>query len=177
MSTLRFAVARRRSCLGAPLAVAAATALFVGCGTGGGGEPTSRASYTLHFPSTEAAVVTDLIKVQVFDAKGEPALCQSLVHQRVSQQTLPAPILDVTPVRLCDLLANGGAYPLAFPYGERAVLVVGTRGDADFLVGCTQVTATGAQFDVPIALSLVAGDVLPPSTTCTTLEDHCGGKC
>ncbi len=172
MKSKRVATASKRSSLLGLLAAAA-----VGCGNSSPSADATSASYTLHFPSTEAAVVTDTVKVAVFDATASPTLCQTLVNERISQQSLPKPILEANPVKLCDLLANGGAFPLVFPYGERAVLVVGTRNDADFLVGCTQVTARDAQFDVPVVLSLVGGDVLPPSTTCTTLADHCGGKC
>ena len=151
-----------------------ALAGVVGCG--GSGDPSS-GSYIVTFPSTAAAVATDSVVVLVFEVPGPQlgTFCQDVVRKRRNKEDLPHPLAESAPVSPCDL--NAGRAPLTVSYGTRAVLAVGTRAGADFLIGCAIQKVEEGSAPVPVDVTLVNQIVTVPQTTCTKLQDHCSGKC
>jgi hypothetical protein len=154
----------------APLGLALAALAAGGCEP----EP-SKATYSLSFPSAQAASVIDKIELRVYDGD-EAAVCNELTQKRLSRQALPSPLespVDTTP---CELL-SGGAPELEISYGARALLVIGRRGNDDVLIGCTRFEAEEDRFDVPVLLTLAGPGVTLPATTCTALSAKCAGRC
>src|SRR4051812_35552454 len=106
---------------GALLACAACMAC-----TSGEAEP-STGTYTVTFPSTEAAVATDSVQLFVFDVPNpaERAFrCQELLQTGTRGEPWH-PIVENPPVSTCSFLA--GAEPATVPYGEHAVVALGVR--------------------------------------------------
>ena len=76
---------------------------------------------TLTFPSTEAAVASDGVRIQVFDEDGVAdlsAACQDLVAEVRSSQSLPTPLVDSS-TSACDLAAGKAPFTVG---GRRARL-------------------------------------------------------
>lgn len=138
----------------------------------------TQGSYTIQFPSTAAAVATETVEVLVFDASvgGGGGQCFSLVQKRQSHQQLPATIVASAPVSPCDVQSTG-AGAVTVPFGKVAILAVGTRKSADFLIGCTEGTVTPDNTNVVVQLSLAGTGVSVPTTTCTDLKPYCSGSC
>ena len=137
-------------------------------------------SIALEFPSTPAAVVTDSLRILVFD--GQPG-CSELVTMRRSNLALPDTKVELesTP---CDL-ATTGTFEVdrSQPY---TVLVVAQRGQKDFLVGCAPQSQFGDVQSLPVqlayasneyTLSTVEGETPGATTKCAHLSDKCSGAC
>ncbi len=154
--------------------VAASLVVMAACG--GSGDP-SNGQYVVTFPSTAAAVATDSVVVLVFDVPAAQmgTFCQGVVSKRRNKEDLPKPLAESSPVTPCEL--NSGKAPLTISYGTRAVLAVGSRAGADFLIGCAIQKVDEGSLPVPVDVTLVNGLVTVPQTMCTKLQDHCNNKC
>ncbi len=158
--------------------VPALAMVLAACSPGTQPSEPSGGTYTIAFPSTAMAVTTDTVQVFVFSVAKEQVatLCPDLVLKRSSNQDLPPPLIEGPEVSPCDLLAGRGS--ITIPYGTRAVLAIGRRGGADFLVGCAIQTVTENSLTVPIDLTLVSKNLsLPSAGGCARLADRCAGKC
>lgn len=140
--------------------------------------PPSEGTIGVSFPSTAAAVATDYLQFFVFDGPSSEAeratLCQGLIQARRKGDAL-SPTAQSEPISICD--AVEGRVPVTIPYGERAVLVIGTRQQKDFLIGCALQTFGAGDAALPIALSLIDPSTSLPSKTCPTVADACSGAC
>jgi hypothetical protein len=143
---------------------------LVACSTA---SPT-QGTYALQFPSTAAAIATDRMQVQVFEAKDETT-CAALLSARRSGQPLPATPIAETSVKLCTAFAGAGIRALDVGYGRRAFLVLGQRSKepVDFLVGCTVDYVASDSPPVSIFLSLVSPDTPVPATDCPSIDAFC----
>lgn len=152
----------------------AAASLVIAC-TAGEADP-STGTYTVQFPSTAAAVATDSVQVLVFpvEPKDRPTLCQNLISARKRREPL-RPEITNPQVNICEM--NKGTKPIGVPYGEKAVLAVGVRKGADYLIGC--VLQTFGDGDAPVAIPLALVDVGQgvPETPCSSLSDFCNRVC
>lgn len=135
----------------------------------------------IQFPSTPAAVVVDSVRIFVYEGTQD---CAQLVSTRrtrpaelppakAEKQTTPCEMITGAPVQLSRNV----------PY---TVLVAGSVGDKDLLVGCAQQNAFGTVQALPVDLTYAAPDftlttieaTAPGSTTkCAKLGDKCGGRC
>lgn len=154
-----------------------AALLVAACG-GGEGDP-STGTYTVQFPSTAAAVATDSVQLFVFDVdannpSARTTICQDLLQSRKRHDPMSA-VVENPPVSTCELLR--GAKPIAVPYGEHAVLAVGARHGADFLMGCTVQTFGDGNAPVAIPLALADITVAVPATACNSVSDFCARAC
>ncbi len=136
-------------------------------------------SVVLTFPSTEAAVASDSVQIQVFDeTAADPAnlsgACEDLVAQVGSSQALPAALVDVS-TSACAL--QSGDDPITVGVGVRAFLVTTTSNGTGLLIGCTVESVEGGSLLVPIDLVPLSDAVVVPTTTCTALSQHCSGGC
>jgi hypothetical protein len=137
----------------------------------------STGSYTVNFPSVAAAVATDGVQVFVFDAKGtdSSSLCAELLLKVKSNQDLGVKQVTGPTQTPCDLAA--GSSPITIPYGNKALLAVGTSGGVTLLAGCTQETVGAGSLPVSISLGIVNTTASVGTTTCTRLSDFCSQKC
>jgi hypothetical protein len=152
-----------------------------------GTDPPQQGSITVTFPSVSAAVATDSLQLEVFDAP-DPSTCLDLVEKRKTGQELPPPLLERLPVPTCTFLDNKAA-PLEVGYGRRAFLVVGVgcaraagagvgeRPAQPCLIGCALQGVGNAKIVVDVPLTLFSNTVDIPTTTCTQLSVKCKGGC
>jgi hypothetical protein len=138
----------------------------------------SKGTYTVQFPSTEAAVATDTVQLLVFEGP-KPAdrasYCQNLIQGR-RRKDPQTPLVRSRPANICELLQ--GRQPIEIPYGEKAVLAVGQRAAVDFLIGC--VIQTFGEGDAPLDIDLTLVDLGEPVpvTDCKSVSAACTeGKC
>lgn len=153
-------------------------ALLVAACSSGEADP-STGTYTVQFPSTAAAVATDSVQLFVFDVdasnpNARTTICQDLLQSRKRHDPMSA-LVENPPVTTCDLLQ--GAKPIAVPYGEHAVLAVGARHGADFLMGCTVQTFGDGNAPIAIPLALADITVAVPATSCNSVSDFCARSC
>lgn len=136
---------------------------------------TPEGDYELVFPSTAAAVATDVVQLDVYPAKTQRA-CQDLFEMRQSGQALPRPIRSSGAVATCDVL-EGKRGRLELDFGLAAFLAVGARDGKDFLIGC-EVQFVGPDSPLPrVHLTLAdVGSPVPP-TSCTRLSQFCAKQC
>lgn len=144
-------------------------------------EPT-KGTYTVQFPSTEAAVATDYVQLFVFDVEGDPAkYCDQLIATRIKTPGSLAPKIPPEPsANICEMLA--GIKPVTIPYGEYALLAVGQRRNADgraedFMIGCAIMTIGAGDAPKSIQMRPVVENVPLPATTCASVGDFCSRKC
>jgi len=151
------------------------TSVLVACAADPEGP--SRGTYTISFPSTQAAVATDDVIVLVFD--GPPAgtrdtYCQALLQGR-KRKDPQQPLTQTAPVALCDLLS--GRHEIEAPYGEKAIMVIGRRGAVDFLGGCALQTFGDGDAPADVDLALVDVGMPVPETDCTSVSGACQARC
>lgn len=159
--------------------IAASLATFGAAACAASADGPSKGSYTVQFPSTEAAVATDSVVILVFDGPKTPetraTLCQTLVQARRKKEP-QKPLLQSKAANICELLQ--GRQPIEVTYGEKALLAVGLRGSDDFLIGC--VIQTFGEGDAPLDIDLTLVDVTQPvpETDCKSVSAACTeGKC
>ncbi len=133
--------------------------------------------FTIDFPSTPAAVMTDSLQAFVFDSADATNLCHELVSARSAQNKwLATPLAKSDPFPPCKLITSPGSVTLPpTHFGERAIVVVGQSGGTDILIGCRRVTFGDEDVPTVITLTLIGQMGLKP-TSCTTLREHCDGK-
>ena len=134
--------------------------------------------FDVSFPSVAAAVVTDSVKVTVFDAndaQSEATLCATLVRARRTHQPLPTPIAQSESVSVCSLASQPPA--ISVSYGRRAFLAVGEGGGAETLIGCAVLGIGPDEPNVTIDLALFDDTTLVPFSACQTLSAACSGGC
>jgi hypothetical protein len=155
----------------AAAATAAVTLLLAACSSDHG-----TVNYTINFPSVAAAVQTDSVQLFVFDAKGQDpkAICEQLVLKVKSNQDLGTRLVTGPAVSPCELAS--GAKPVSIPFGDRALLAVGTKGGATLLAGCTFETVGDGSLPVSISLGVVNTAVEVKPSTCAKLSDFCNGS-
>jgi hypothetical protein len=139
--------------------------------------PPSEGLYTITFPSTAAAVSTDLVQVYVFDIPdgGAATLCPNLIGLRRTNQPLPPRLVEIPPTTPCDLAA--GRQQLTIPYGVRAILAVGQRGGQDYLIGCALESVGDGNAPVEVVLTTFSSAIAIPPTSCRELSQKCQRKC
>jgi hypothetical protein len=156
------------------LALAAAAALAVACGSGGT-QPSGPASGTLtvNFQTLSAAVETDTLLAFVFDAADAADLCHELEAARRTQQAWPvAPLATSPPFSPCGDVPS---LP-AVTFGDRAIVVVGQAAGKDVLIGCQREAVS--QDDTQTPITLIPIDLMPPkASTCTSLAQFCARQC
>ena len=137
----------------------------------------SSGTYTVNFPSVAAAVATDSVQLMVFDAKGQDpnSVCADLMLKVKSNQDLGPTVLTGPAVAPCDLAA--GAKAVTIPYGEKAIVALGTSGGVTLLAGCVEETVGAGNLPVSVSLGIVNTKASVKSTTCTKLSDFCSQKC
>jgi hypothetical protein len=133
-------------------------------------------SYVIAFQSTAQAIATSDVRMYVFEAStlssSEP--CLDLLSLRESGQDLPATVLEEGPTSACELARGGTSFDV--PLESLAILVVAETPAGDFARGCALHAFTADDPSVTIALALAPGRAVP-STTCTSLSEHCAGGC
>jgi hypothetical protein len=133
-------------------------------------------SYVVAFQSTSQAVATTDVRTYVFEAStltsSEP--CLDLLYLRESGQDLPATVLEEGPTSICALARGGAAFDV--PLESLAILVVAETPTGDLALGCAVHAFTVDDPSVTITLALAPGRAVP-STTCTSLSEHCAGGC
>lgn len=155
------------ACLGAALGLAA-------CAEKTESDPPP-VNFNVGFPSTSAAILTDSVKVYVFD--GTPTSCTELVRLRQTQQPLPATITETGALSPCQLAAGqGGSFELPMN-GTYTMLAVGQIGGADVFAGCVVQTSYGTTEARTIQLSFIDNKQKLATTTCVKLSDKCSGAC
>lgn len=161
---------------GAP-AIALAIA---GCAAGCGASDAAHTQYVLAFEHTEAAVVTEGIKMYVFDTSDPKYDCASLVALRRAGTPFPQSPTLVYESPLfapCDLQSGAPQTQISAGFGPRAVVAVGLSKGKDILIGCNQGTFADGVEPIAIPLGPVDPSFVLPATNCTQLSDHCQGKC
>ncbi len=151
----------------------------VGCAAEETSDPVPVA-IAIEFPSTTTAVVTQTVRVFVYDGTLD---CSSLIALRKSERPLPASKVEQikTP---CDLQAG---FNLDLPRNQAyTILVAGEVGDRDLLVGCSRQSAFGETEAVPVNLVYASAEFTlrtleaeqPGSTSkCAKLSDKCANRC
>ncbi len=143
----------------------------------GKAEP-SVVSYTLKFPSVEAAIASEQVQVLVFDAPTDPAVraadCSEKIARRLRRDPIE-PLQASEPVSMCEMFLRRPRFEV--PYGEKVVFAITQKRGQDFLLGCAVQTLGDGDAPVPIVLSLadIANPV--PATECTTVSDFCASRC
>lgn len=170
----------RRAALSSMFAVV--VGVFGAC-TSGQADP-SKGVYSIEFPSTAAAIATDVVQILVFDVKSpedRSKLCQDLIVARLtSPDTLEPSVPPTAPANVCELLA--GRQEVLVPYGEHALIAVAQKKDAqgaarDFMIGCSIMTLGEGDAPLPISLHLVSVNRGVPATTCGSVGEFCAGTC
>jgi hypothetical protein len=163
---LRFAARARTAALLAS-ALAACSA-----GTNTTQSPPTTLTYEIEFPSTAAAVSVETLQTFVFSTSTSGTDCPSLLVARESQSQLPTSLAQTNPVPLCNVLSGKAGQVPDVAYGPVSVLVVGQRGGADYMSGCTLASLSSTSGPVPVQLQLDNATALP-DTTCTTVTQFC----
>ena len=128
-------------------------------------------AYALGFPSSEVALATENLKVFVYPAE---ARCLELVQNTLAGAALPASLAETSSQNLClyfDPEANGGR--IALDPGEYNVLVLGTRGESKYVIGCARQVIQQDTSAVSVDLTLVDPTQSVPASGCTQLSQKC----
>jgi hypothetical protein len=167
------------------LSLLAASGVVVACSAPT--DPPQEGTIIVTFPSVSAALATDTLQLEVFDAP-EASTCLELVEKRKTGQDLPKPLVERLPIPTCTFVDNKAA-PLDVGYGRRAFLVVGVgcgraagpgssaRLPQPCLIGCALQGVGNAKITVDVPLTLFSNTVDVPATTCTQLSVKCRGGC
>jgi hypothetical protein len=157
------------------IALAVALAPVVACA--GKADP-SVVSYTLKFPSVEAAIASEQVQVLVFDAPTDPAARAADCNEKIARRLRRDPITPIQasePVSMCEMFLRKPRFEV--PFGEKVIFAITQKRGQDFLLGCALQTLGDGDAPVPITLSLadIANPV--PLTECATVSDFCASKC
>lgn len=130
--------------------------------------------YSIEFPSKQAAIATESLKVYVFGGEQD---CLALMQGKKSGTPLPAPLAETPAAPVCDYLAGTAGGDMDLPAGEYVVFAVAQRENQDFLLGCAKQVVDAATEPAPINMTLANETRGVPATTCNLLADKCGGRC
>lgn len=128
---------------------------------------------SLAFPSLQAALVVDVVEVQVLPpSRG----CDLLMQDRRTNAPLPQPVVTTGDVNVCSFLS--GNAKLVAPLGDHVLLAIARRGNEELFSGCVQQTIGDGDAVLPITLSR-SGNAQPdlPATDCASLADLCANRC
>lgn len=135
-------------------------------------------SYTLKFPSVEAAIASEQVQVLVFDAEVDPVLraadCSEKIARRLRRDPI-SPIQASEPVSMCEMFLRKPRFEV--PFGEKVVFAITQKRGQDFLLGCAVQTFGDGDAPVPITLSLADISNPVPATECATVSDFCASRC
>jgi hypothetical protein len=171
MKSLRFAVSGTLTLL----------ACVAGCAVKADADPVPVA-ISIEFPSTPTAVVTDSVRIFVYEGAKD---CAELVAIRGSGRPLPAAKIEErrTP---CELEGVAGAGIDLDRNKTYTLLVAAQVGEKDLLVGCSQQQAFGEVKALPVTLAYASNEftlgtieaTTPGATTrCVKLSDKCNNSC
>ena len=130
--------------------------------------------YAVEFPSKQAAIASDSLKVYVF---GSDQDCLTLIQTRRGGGQLPVAIAETPAAPVCDYLSGAAGSNIELAQGDYVVLAVAQRENQDFLLGCAKQTVSSTVTPQPVNLSLADETRGVPATTCNLLADKCGGRC
>lgn len=128
----------------------------------------------IDFQSTAAAVLTDDVKVFVFDGL---LGCNDLVRLRQTEQPLPPRRAETPALTPCQLQSDELNLVELDLGADYTMLAVGQIGGRDVLAGCTQQPAYGATKAIDITVSLIDDRQRLDSSPCAKLSDKCSGAC
>lgn len=163
----------KRAHLGAVAAFVGTTTLLA-CG---GTADKKSGTFTVSFPSTNAALASDTLELHVLDGS-DPNSCLNAVRARQAAPGSPpaSTIFDIPATDTCKFLAKGGVPSFDMGYGARAFLVVAQKGGTDFMLGCTIAGIGDVQNDVNVDLTAFSETTdVEQSTKCSSLSQKCGG--
>ncbi len=130
--------------------------------------------YTLEFPSKQAAIATESLKVYVFDASQD---CTTLMQSRRAGGVLPTALAETAAAPLCDYISGAAGLEIELDANDYVVFAVAQRENLDMLLGCARQRVDTATEHTPVVLTL-ADETRPiPTTNCALVADKCGGRC
>lgn len=129
--------------------------------------------YSIEFPSKQAAIASESLKVYVFGAEQD---CLALMQGRRSGTPLPPALAETPAAPVCDYLSGAVGGDMELAEGEYVVFAVTQRENIDFLLGCAKQAVNPATAPVPVNLTLADAQRGVPPTTCN-LAQKCGGGC
>lgn len=134
-------------------------------------------SYALGFPSNDAAIATENVKVFVFAADSH---CLELVQNTLAGGALPATLAETPSQNLCAYFdGKGDSVGIELGVGEYNVLALGTRAGSNYLIGCSRQIIDEDTAPVPINMSLVDATQSIPQSSCRQVSEKCtaGKEC
>lgn len=157
-------------------AVAGLMLFGVSAGCALGPEKSPEVSYSVVFPSENAAVYTENLEVFAF----ENYACSDAIQGRLNGAFAVSPAASVQSASVCKLLAS--PQTMTLPFSKVSLLVVGTRpgqSPQDVLIGCAEATVGDGAFPLPVNLSVVprGSSTLIPVGACPSLAAKCSGGC
>jgi hypothetical protein len=126
----------------------------------------------VQFPSTQAAVYIDTVRIYAFDSS---VACADLITLEKGNGTLPTPVVPIPEQSPCTL-EQGPTVDLPLG-GNFTMFAVGSKAGVDKLIGCTSETSFGEQAALDIPLTFIDNTVAIDPTTCFKLSDFCAGSC
>lgn len=130
--------------------------------------------YAIEFPSKQAAIGVESLKVYVFDAGQD---CLGLIQGRRSGAAFPTPLAETASAPLCDYLSGAAGGDIELAEGDYVVFALAQRESQDYLLGCARQRVDAATERTPVTMTLADDSQSVPETTCTLLADKCGGRC
>jgi len=130
--------------------------------------------YAVEFPSKQAAIASESLKVYVFAADQD---CLTLIQRRKSGGALPAPLAETAAAPVCDYFSGAAGGTIELAAGTYVVLAVAQRQNRDFLLGCVESKTDATTTIEPVQLTLADETVGVPASSCTLLADKCGNRC
>lgn len=130
--------------------------------------------YSIEFPSKQAAIASESLKVYVFGADQD---CLTLIQGRKSGTPLPTALAETPAAPVCDYISGAVGGDMELPEGEYTVFAVAQRENQDFLLGCAKQVVNASTEPAPVNMSLANETKGVPTTTCNLLADKCGGRC
>lgn len=130
--------------------------------------------YAVEFPSRQAAVATESLKIYAFDAGQN---CLELMQARRTGAQMPPALAETQAAAPCAFLAGTAGREIELAAGDYVLLAVGQRASRDFLLGCSRQSIDASVQNAPISLGLADATEGVPETSCALLADKCSGQC
>lgn len=130
--------------------------------------------YAIEFPSKQAAIATESLKVYVFDAEQD---CATLMQSRRAGGVMPTALAETVAAPLCDYVSGAAGLEIELEPNDYVVFAVAERENVDMLVGCAKQRIDATTERTPVVMTL-ADETRPiPTTSCALVADKCGGRC